>query len=135
MRKISSISRIPYKGKVCNLVVEGCHTFQTAIGMSHNTQKPIELVERAIKNSSLRGDIVLDSFMGSGTTIVAAERLNRRGFGSEMDSRYCDVICQRYFDLTSVSPVRESDGGQWVDLALEQDKETGNPKPRKVEEE
>jgi len=132
-RRIMSVEKSPYNGVVCNLVVEGCHTFQTAIGMSHNTMKPIELVERAIKNSSLRDDIVLDSFMGSGTTIIAAERTGRRGFGSEMDPRYCDVICQRYFDLTSVSPIREGDSAQWVDLALDQDKDTGKPKTRKPE--
>jgi len=97
----------------------------------HPTMKPIELVERAIKNSSLREDIVLDPFIGSGTTIIAAERLGRRGFGVEMDTRYCDVICQRYHDMTSVSATRVSDGAQWVDLALEQDKKTGNPKKRK----
>jgi len=93
--------------------------------------KPIELVERAIKNSSIRDDVVLDSFMWSGTTIIAAERTGRKGYGVELDPRYCDVICQRFYDMTKVSPIREKDSSQWVDLALEQDKATGNPKKRK----
>jgi len=82
----------------------------------HPTTKPIELVERAIKNSSLRGDVVLDCFMGSGTTIMAAERMGRVAYGLELDPKYVDVICQRYYDMTGVSPIREKDGIQWVDI-------------------
>jgi len=101
----------------------------------HPTMKPIELVERAIKNSSLRDDIVFDSFMGSGTTIMAAEKLGRRGYGVELDTRYCDVICQRYHEMTGTSPVRKSDSAKWAELALDQDVKTGNPKKRKPKKE
>lgn len=62
----------------------------------HPTQKPLELAQRAIKNSSLRGDIVLDLFLGSGSTLIASEMLSRRCFGLEIDPRYCDVIVRRY---------------------------------------
>jgi DNA modification methylase len=68
----------------------------------HPTQKPIALAERAIRNSSRRGEIVLDLFMGSGSTLIAAERLGRRCFGLEIDPRYCDAIVRRY--LTFVGP-------------------------------
>jgi DNA modification methylase len=62
----------------------------------HPTQKPLELAERALRNSSLRGQIVLDTFLGSGTTLIAAERLSRRCFGIEIDPHYCDVIVRRW---------------------------------------
>jgi len=62
----------------------------------HPTQKPIAIAHRAIKNSSTRGDIVLDMFLGSGTTLMAADALKRRCFGTEIDPAYCDGIVHRY---------------------------------------
>lgn len=62
----------------------------------HPTQKPIALAQRAIKNSSVRGDLVLDMFLGSGSTLIAAESLERRCYGLELDPRYCDAIVKRY---------------------------------------
>lgn len=63
---------------------------------THPTQKPVALAYRAIKNSSKRGDIVLDMFLGSGTTLIAAEGLKRTCFGLEIDPYYCDAIVRRY---------------------------------------
>lgn len=65
-------------------------------GYSHPTQKPVALAHRAIKNSSKRDDIVLDMFLGSGTTLIAAEGLKRTCFGLEIDPYYCDAIVRRY---------------------------------------
>lgn len=62
----------------------------------HPTQKPVALAHRAIKNSSKRGDIVLDMFLGSGTTLIAADGLKRTCFGLEIDPFYCDAIVRRY---------------------------------------
>jgi DNA modification methylase len=62
----------------------------------HPTMKPVELVERAIRNSSKSRDIVLDLFGGSGTTLIAAERAGRRARLVELDPRYVDVIVQRW---------------------------------------
>ena len=62
----------------------------------HPTQKPIALAHRAIKNSSKRGDVVLDMFLGSGTTLMASDALKRRCFGTEIDPAYCDGIVLRY---------------------------------------
>jgi len=62
----------------------------------HPTQKPVELAARAIRNSSKRGDIVLDVFFGSASTLIAAESLGRRCFGLELDPKYCDGIVRRY---------------------------------------
>lgn len=62
----------------------------------HPTQKPVALGRRAMRNSSQRGDLVLDMFLGSGSTLIAAESLERRCFGLEIDPRYCDAIVRRY---------------------------------------
>lgn len=71
----------------------------------HPTMKPIELYLRAMRNSSLEGEVVLDPFMGSGTALIAAERLSRICYGMELDPGYCDVICQRYAEETGKIPV------------------------------
>ena len=65
----------------------------------HATPKPIALCSRAIKSSSREGEIVLDVFGGSGSTLIACEQLNRRCFMCELDPHYVDVIIQRYINL------------------------------------
>ena len=64
--------------------------------MVHPTQKPIPLVNKAIKMSSKRGEKVLDLFGGSGSTLISAERTNRKAYLMELDSKYCDVIVKRW---------------------------------------
>ncbi|MFH1157618.1 MAG: site-specific DNA-methyltransferase [Pseudomonadota bacterium] len=66
----------------------------------HPTMKPVELVERAVQNSSKSRDIVLDCFGGSGTTIIACEKLNRQCRMIELDPKYCDVIVKRWEEFT-----------------------------------
>jgi DNA modification methylase len=66
----------------------------------HPTMKPVELYARAMRNSSDRGDLVLEPFAGSGTALIAAEQLGRRVFASEIDPRYCDVIVERWQRIT-----------------------------------
>ena len=61
----------------------------------HPTVKPVKLVADAILDCSKRGGIVLDAFAGSGTTLIAAANTGRRGYGIELDPRYCDVIVRR----------------------------------------
>ena len=61
--------------------------------------KPVRLVERAIRNSSRSGDIALDPFLGSGTTMVAADGLGRRCYGLEIEPKYVAVILQRMTDV------------------------------------
>ena len=63
---------------------------------AHPTVKPVAMIADAIRDCSRRGDIVLDFFMGSGTTIVAAERVGRRAYGIEIDPRYIDVAVRRW---------------------------------------
>ena len=62
----------------------------------HPTQKPLVLAERAIRNSTRACDLVLDCFLGGGTTLISADRAGRRCAGIEIDPRYCDVIVRRY---------------------------------------
>ncbi len=73
----------------------------------HPTQKPIALAQRAIKNSSKRGDLVLDMFLGSGSTLIAAQSLERRCFGLEIDPRYCDAIVRRYIAFVGEGKVSD----------------------------
>jgi hypothetical protein len=69
----------------------------------HPTVKPVALVADAILDCSERGDIVLDAFLGSGSTIIAAERTGRRGYGLELDPGYVDTIIRRWQDYTGDS--------------------------------
>jgi site-specific DNA-methyltransferase (adenine-specific) len=61
--------------------------------------KPIELCAKGIKNSSKEEDVVLDLFLGSGSTLIACEQLNRVCYGMELDEHYCSVIIERYIKL------------------------------------
>lgn len=72
----------------------------------HPTMKPVELVRRAIVNSSAYGDIVLDPFGGSGTTIIAAEQSGRRARLIEISPYYCDVIVRRFEQFTGLKATR-----------------------------
>ncbi|MBS0595795.1 MAG: site-specific DNA-methyltransferase [Proteobacteria bacterium] len=76
----------------------------------HPTMKPVELVERAIRNSSRPGNVVLDPFGGSGTTLIAAEKSGRQAQLIELDPKYVDVIVRRWQDWTGQRATRESDG-------------------------
>ena len=71
----------------------------------HPTMKPVELFEELINNSSRPGENVLDSFGGSGTTIVACEKTGRTGFASELDQKYADAIVLRYINLKGADSV------------------------------
>ncbi len=73
----------------------------------HPTQKPLELAERAIRNSTRAGETVLDPFLGSGTSIIAAERTGRRCVGIELDPYFCDVIVRRYLSFLGDAGVDE----------------------------
>lgn len=75
----------------------------------HPTMKPVEIVQRAVVNSSKRGDIIVDLFMGSGTTLIAAQTLDRRCFGMELDPKYTDVVIQRWQDHTGKKAVLTTD--------------------------
>lgn len=72
----------------------------------HPTQKPVELIVRAITNSSEKENIVLDLFLGSGSTLIACEKTNRICYGMELDEKYCDVIIKRYEDFSGNKAIK-----------------------------
>ena len=72
----------------------------------HPTMKPVELVANCMKDGTVEGDSVLDVFGGSGTTLIAAEQLNRNAFVMELDPHYCDVIIARWEKLTGEKAVK-----------------------------
>jgi DNA modification methylase len=73
----------------------------------HPTMKPIRLVARAIVNSSAPADIVLDGFLGSGSTLIASDQTGRVCYGTELDPRYCDVIVKRWENMTGKKAILE----------------------------
>lgn len=75
----------------------------------HTTPKPVALIERALQNSSKGGDIVSDFFGGSGSTMIACEKLGRQARLMELDPKYCDVIVKRWEDFTGKKAVLLSD--------------------------
>ena len=84
----------------------------------HPTAKPVELIERALLNSSKSGDVVADLFGGSGSTMIGCERRNRKARLMEIDPKYADCICRRYQEYTGKQAVLEG-GGSFEDVALE----------------
>lgn len=85
----------------------------------HPTMKPVALFEYQMLNNTKGGDIVLDSFGGSGTTMIAAEKNGRHARLMELDARYCDVIVKRWQDFTGQRAVLESDGRTFADVAAQ----------------
>ena len=89
----------------------------------HPTMKPVELIERALLNSSKAGDVIADLFGGSGSTLIACERRGRKARLMELDSGYADVICRRYQEYTGKKAVLEGDGRTFDEIAQERLKE------------
>lgn len=85
----------------------------------HPTMKPLDLFKYQIENSSKRGDIVLDSFGGSGTTLIACESLGRKARLMELDERYVDVIVKRWQEFTGLQATNERSGEFFDNLGSE----------------
>ncbi len=83
----------------------------------HPTVKPVAMIMDAIRDCSRRGDIVLDPFAGSGSTLLAAHRTGRRGYGVEIDPLYCDVIIRRLSERAKLEATLEGDGRAFAVLA------------------
>jgi DNA modification methylase len=86
---------------------------------SHPTVKPVSMVCDAIKDCTRRGDIVLDTFSGSGTTILAAERVGRRGFALEFEPRFVDVAIRRWQDFTRKDAIHIMSGRRFDEIAAD----------------
>lgn len=87
-----------------------------AIDYKHPTQKPVELAEEALDKCSKNGYRILDLFGGSGSTLIACEKMNRLSLNMELDETYCDVIINRWQNYTGKKAVLESTGEQYDDL-------------------
>lgn len=87
----------------------------------HPTMKPIQLMAYPIQNSSMRGTLVFDPFLGSGSTLMAADQTGRVCYGIELDEKFVDVIVKRYMESTSNRDVSVLRNGETLsyDQALE----------------
>ena len=82
----------------------------------HPTQKPVALAEKALGNSSKSGDTIVDFFGGSGSTLIACEKINRHARLMELDPKYCDVIVQRWQEFTGKTATLEANGNPFISL-------------------
>jgi DNA modification methylase len=89
------------------------------VATGHGTQKPVELMRRAILNHTGTGAIVYDPFLGSGTTLIAAEELERICYGVEIDAHYVDVIVLRWQALTGKTAILEGSGQTFEEVQAE----------------
>ena len=101
----------PFAGKVGKEDERTCHT----------TQKPVYCYTYLIKNSSAKGDIVADFFAGSGSAVIAAEQLSRKGRFIEIDPYFCGIILERYLKYTGIDPIR-NDGVKYSELKAEHER-------------
>lgn len=87
--------------------------------LEHPTMKPVELLERALANSTRRGDIVIDFFGGSGSTLIACERMGRKARVIEIEPIYCDVILRRWANHTKRQPILALSGSAFLQVERE----------------
>jgi DNA modification methylase len=98
----------------------------------HPTVKPVALVADAMRDCSRRGEIILDPFMGSGTTILAAEKVGRRAYGLEIDPLYVDVAVKRWQEFTKRDAILKATGQTFDEVAAERaPTAVGGPNARK----
>ena len=100
----------------------------------HPTVKPLTLVADAILDCSKRGGIVLDSFAGSGTTLMAAEKTGRRGFGIELDPYYVDTIIRRFAEAYDIGAVHTQTGQTFEQMSAKQTTIKGSLRDKEKEE-
>ena len=90
----SSIIKMKYRGTITNEDI------------FHKHQKPVDFVEKFINHFSIEESLVLDLFLGSGSTLIASEKLNRDCYGMELDAKFCDVVVKRWEDFTGKKAIR-----------------------------
>ena len=95
------------------------HVPKPQVNALHPTMKPVALIERAIRNSSRRGDLVLDPFGGSGSTLIACEKTGRAARLIELEPQYVDVIIRRWESYTGQEARLENDGRSFAAIAEE----------------
>jgi DNA modification methylase len=92
----------------------------------HPTQKPVDLMRRPILNHTQRGELVYEPFLGSGTTLAAAELTERSCYGLEVDPKYVDVVVQRWQDLSGKQATLDGDGRTFEEIAEERHEQTAS---------
>jgi len=92
----------------------------------HPTVKPVALVADAVRDCTTKGDVVLDPYLGSGTTILAAEKIGRQGYGLECEPRFVDAAIQRWEAFTKSDAMLEGDGRTYAEVKAER---LNNPQP------
>lgn len=103
--------------QVANLNPFGGNPEEIATG--HGTQKPVELMRRPLLNHTEAGAVVYDPFLGSGTTLIAAQLTERICYGLEIDPRYCDVIVRRWQELTGEQAMLDGANKSFDEVAME----------------
>lgn len=101
----------------------------------HPTMKPVEIILRALKNSSKKKNICFDGFLGSGSTLIACEKLGRRCYGMEIDEHYCDVIVRRWEEFTGKKARLQADSSKKRLKAAKggiTGRKSGNNRPRAI---
>ncbi len=110
-------SRRPHKRDIARVTWAGIFGMGPSEGgRVHPTQKPVRLVEWFLERWGAGVDLVVDLYLGSGTTLMACEKTARRCFGCEITPAYGDVILDRWATVTGLDPVREADGVAWSSL-------------------
>jgi DNA modification methylase len=104
-----------YSDKISTTII---NEQRPSASQEHPTMKPLKLLARQIKNSSRINEMVLDSFAGSGSTLIACEKLNRICYTMELDEKYCDVIVKRYNNLgkDDITLIRNGEEHKWADI-------------------
>jgi DNA modification methylase len=103
--------------QVANLNPFGGNSEEIATG--HGTQKPVDLMRRPLLNHTEAGAVVYDPFLGSGTTLIAAQMTERICYGLEIDPRYCDVIVRRWQELTGEQAMLDGTNTSFDEVAME----------------
>ena len=98
-------------GSVWKVDKDGASTYM------HPTQKPVALPEEAIDKTTRQGDLVLDLFGGSGSTLIACEKTNRVSYNMELDPKYCDVIIKRWQEFTGKQAINEGTGKPYIEMS------------------
>ena len=95
----------------------------------HPTMKPVELIAKMLRNSTREGDLVLDLFGGSGSTLICCEMLGRQARLMELDPRFADVIVKRWQDFTGLTGVLEGDGRTFAEVQAWRAQDASLPPP------
>jgi DNA modification methylase len=98
-----------------------------AVNDLHPTMKPVALIEQAINNSSREGEVVLDPFGGSGSTLIACQKTGRKGCLIEIDPLYADLMVRRWQEFTGREAVLEGDGRSFAAVAREREQDVQVP--------